>query len=257
MNENINLQNEGNVLIAIFNITTANTSVSLRNLTGLTGIDWGDGVVNIELNHTYSAIGEYTCKIYGVTAIGEQAFFNCDSLTSVVIPDSVTHIGRRAFVSCENLTSVIIPDSVTTIGEDAFYACNSLTSVVFKSQTPLITSILADSDINNSNLTYYVPTETVEAYQVAWAGVVDPSRILPDPKDEELISLYGLRTYHKTIKEKYLNGFQTEISNLAPVAKSGKFEDLIIDWLETEIVFDGGDAGSGTPIALVGTTPLQ
>jgi hypothetical protein len=46
-------------------------------------------------------------------------------------------------------------------------------------------------------------------------------------------------------------------NSLAPVAKSGKFEDLIIDWLQTELVFDGGDAGSGTPIALVGTTPLQ
>jgi hypothetical protein len=48
-----------------------------------------------------------------------------------------------------------------------------------------------------------------------------------------------------------------DIDNLAPVAKSGRFEDLTMDWLETAIVFDGGDAGSDEPIALVGTTPLQ
>lgn len=51
--------------------------------------------------------------------------------------------------------------------------------------------------------------------------------------------------------------FVSDLDTLAPVAKSGKFDDLTIDWQNTEIVFDGGDAGSCEPIALVGTTPLQ
>ena len=65
----------------------------------------------------------------GVTSIGNWAFGGCTSLTSVTIPDSVTSIGSYAFSGCKSLTSVTIPDSVTSIGEGAFLNCSSLTSV--------------------------------------------------------------------------------------------------------------------------------
>ena len=52
-----------------------------------------------------------------VTGIGDWAFENCTSLTSVTIPDSVTSIGEYAFSGCKSLTSITIPDSVTSIGD--------------------------------------------------------------------------------------------------------------------------------------------
>ena len=64
-----------------------------------------------------------------VTTIGNDAFCDCDSLTSITIPDSVTTIGEWAFGYCSRLTSVTIPDSVTTIGDSAFVDCSRLTSV--------------------------------------------------------------------------------------------------------------------------------
>jgi hypothetical protein len=66
---------------------------------------------------------------YAVTRILNEAFVNCDGLTSVTIPDSITSIGGFAFEDCSSLTSVTIGNSVTSIGEGAFYICTSLTSV--------------------------------------------------------------------------------------------------------------------------------
>ena len=56
-----------------------------------------------------------------------------NSLTSVVIPDSVTSIGNFAFDDCSSLTSITIPDSVTSIGSSAFSGCNSLEELTLPS----------------------------------------------------------------------------------------------------------------------------
>ena len=66
---------------------------------------------------------------YGITSIGESAFSNCRSLTSVTIPETVTSIGYWTFGNCSSLESITIPDTVTSIGKSAFSGCLSLTSL--------------------------------------------------------------------------------------------------------------------------------
>ena len=85
-----------------------------------------------------------------VTSIGSYAFRNCDSLTSVETGDSVTSIGDRAFYECISLTSVEIGDSVTSIGDWAFAYCSSLTRVVIGDS---VTSIGYEAFYNCSGLT--------------------------------------------------------------------------------------------------------
>ena len=64
-----------------------------------------------------------------VTTIGEGAFRDCDSLTSINIPNSVTTIEDSAFDSCDSLTSINIPNGVTKIGKMAFFECGSLNNI--------------------------------------------------------------------------------------------------------------------------------
>lgn len=64
-----------------------------------------------------------------VTSIGDCAFFRCNGLTSVTIPDTVTSIGDSAFYCCSGLTSLVIPNRVANIGANAFQYCSGLTSV--------------------------------------------------------------------------------------------------------------------------------
>ena len=58
-----------------------------------------------------------------VTKIGDSAFKDCTSLTSVKISDNIKGIGKSAFYNCSELTSVDFSNSVTWIGENAFYDC--------------------------------------------------------------------------------------------------------------------------------------
>ena len=74
-----------------------------------------------------STIGQY--RKYPVTCIGDSVFYNCTSMTSVTIPESVTSIGDGVFLNCKSLTSVNIPESVRSLGDRVFLDCKSLTSV--------------------------------------------------------------------------------------------------------------------------------
>ena len=105
-----------------------------------------------------------------ITTIGDYAFYNCDSLTSVTIPDRVTTIGNDAFTFCYNLTSVNIPDSVTMIGNSAFDSCYNLTSVNIPDSVTMIGNSAFDSCYNLTSVTIPDSVTTIgsEAFWNCW-----------------------------------------------------------------------------------------
>ncbi len=90
-----------------------------------------DGTVEInKYNGTASSVSvPSTVDGKKVTKIGSWAFFDCNSLTSVTIPNGVTSIEESAFSNCTSLTGITIPNSVTRIGGWVFYHCTSLKNI--------------------------------------------------------------------------------------------------------------------------------
>ena len=111
---------------------------------------WASGIKSIDIPST-------------VKSIGENAFRNCDALTSIVIPDGVESLGNLVFYDCNNLLSATIGEGVTaipanafdddyalsvislpstliTIGERAFNTCRSLTSITIPENVTSIAS---------------------------------------------------------------------------------------------------------------------
>ena len=64
-----------------------------------------------------------------VLSVGDFCFSHCKNLKSVTISNGLNSIGDSSFFDCNNLTSIFIPNSVTSIGRSAFYNCTSLTTV--------------------------------------------------------------------------------------------------------------------------------
>ena len=101
----------------------------------------GDGVLNINEAAAVTNLSTYfksnkqitsfdELKYFtGLTTIGNHAFYGCDAMTSIIIPENLTSIGERAFYGCSGLESINIPNSMTTIDNYAFVECSSLTAV--------------------------------------------------------------------------------------------------------------------------------
>ena len=65
----------------------------------------------------------------GTTEIGEDTFYDCVSLESVIIPESVTKIGRHAFYGCSSLEIVHLPAGVSNFEIDSFKDCRNLKAI--------------------------------------------------------------------------------------------------------------------------------
>ena len=61
--------------------------------------------------------------------IDDYAFYNCNKLDSIYIPEAVMSIGEAAFRGCKALTYATIPYGIEEIKDYTFYKCISLDSI--------------------------------------------------------------------------------------------------------------------------------
>lgn len=154
------------------------------------------GSVEIAYNSSYTGDIEIPTAVavdddFTVTRIGNGAFKNCTSLTSVIVPETITSIGREAFASCSGLKSITLPETIesisestfegsglatinipgtiTNIGKNAFKNCSELTTVTIPNTVTTIgegafsgcsnltsVTINADIDFNSANICFVV-----------------------------------------------------------------------------------------------------
>ena len=62
-------------------------------------------------------------------AIDDGAFYGCERLIALRLPESVKSIGNEAFRGCAALREVNVPDGVKTLGERVFQNCTQLEEV--------------------------------------------------------------------------------------------------------------------------------
>jgi hypothetical protein len=167
-----------------------------KPVTGFGTIFYGTAITSIRGGAKVTSIGNdafadcttlTSVTLPAATSIGSRAFSFCPALTSVTLPVA-TSIGSEAFADCSALTSVTLP-AATSIGGNAFDDCTALTSVTLPAATsigdnafiicPSLTSVYvgqnapaeASGVYNNApNVTNYVTNPTATGWTNTWNG---------------------------------------------------------------------------------------
>ena len=163
---------------------------------------------------------------YVVTNIGDFAFYDCERITSVTIPETLLSIGERSFCGCYNLIKVEISKSVASIGENAFGACYNIASIASYIEEPFMTDGFNDYKyLTTSIVTLYVPKGCEAKYRdvKGWSNFtkiveMEGTNILSHKKIEQIstedpvFDLRGQRLSHPSRNAIYIqNGKKKRI----------------------------------------------
>lgn len=110
--------------------------------------------------------GEYAIP-KTVTVIEDYAFYYCQDLSEVVMPNHLVDIRNGAFVNCTSLKSITIPESVAVIGGSAFISCTRLNYIHCKADTPPSIAKEVFSPATYENALLYAPFQSKDEYASA------------------------------------------------------------------------------------------
>ena len=96
-----------------------------------------------------SVVGDVEIKEFSINRIGNGAFMNADSMTSISIPEGYNEIGKEAFRNTA-LRIIEVPGAVKEIPEYAFADCNNLSFAALHSVTEISVSAFENDNGLNS-----------------------------------------------------------------------------------------------------------
>lgn len=113
-----------------------------------------------------------------VKTIGNNAFENCKTIESIVLPESVQNIRKFSFVGCTALKSITL-DHIQEIGASAFEGCTALTKVTLPSTVTVIEEKTFKGCKNMTTIQF--PSKLVSIGVSAFEGCTKLSNLqLPD-----------------------------------------------------------------------------
>ena len=122
---------------------------------------------------------------------GAHLYLDDKEVTDLIIPAEVTSIGDGAFKNFSSLTSVTIGSKVKSIGSLAFSGCHNLMNVYCYAENVPETMETPFYDTHIENVTLHVPAASVSAYQT----------VEPWKNFKEIVALTDLDEYHPLLEE--------------------------------------------------------
>ncbi|MBR4859231.1 MAG: leucine-rich repeat protein [Clostridia bacterium] len=106
------------------------------------------------------------------TVISDYAFYGCENIEAVTMPNTITSIGDYAFLNCCKIKNIEIPNGVKNIGISAFNSCDNLENIIVDSDNSIYSSdtngVLFDK---NKTILIQYPSGKTETYYEVPSGV--------------------------------------------------------------------------------------
>lgn len=109
-----------------------------------------------------------------LTSIGKSAFYRCNALTSIRIPDNVVTIATKVFQECSGLATVVLPKNLENIEDFAFNNCSALANFVYTGSALPAPTVRATAYFGSDRLKYlFLPnyTSTITGTSLNWADI--------------------------------------------------------------------------------------
>ena len=144
---------------------------------------------------TYIQIPNTVTSIEGsaTSFFKNSAFYNCTSLKSITIPESVASIGTEAFYGCSSLDYINISGGVKSIGKKSFRGCTELASVTLPDTIESISENAFDGCYKLSDFNYN-GTMSQWASITLGSGWCDSSLMVVHCSDGYVLTEYGIPT---------------------------------------------------------------
>lgn len=194
-------------LVVIGEVTTetlSKLSEKIKNSTIPFGLDLTkvEGLTTIEDKAFYECQSLSKIELPNtVTTIGKNAFFNCSRLKNLSLPDSVTRIEDNAFQLCTNIENFELPNSITFIGELAFYVCASLKSIKLPSNLETISNRAFEACGGLTSIE--IPSSVTSIGKGAFTHC----------SNLESVTFEDSNDWYVTENEDFTNGTQIDVSN--------------------------------------------
>lgn len=104
---------------------------------------------------------------YSVVAVGHHAFYGCDGITSVVLPEGVALVDAYAFNYCTSITQIYLPSTLTSIGNQGLGNLTSLADLWVDALTPPTTHQYTFYQTDLSTVMLHIKCVSASAYAEA------------------------------------------------------------------------------------------
>ena len=145
-------------------------------------------------------------------------------MKSITIPNSVINIGNDAFYNCDSLKNITIPDSVVSIGSWAFDGCDNLTIYGYKNS-------YAEEYANKNNIKFALINSLTDTNtNITVSGVMQDDTVINVTKLENTFK-NAVATYDITLQK---NGAVIKPDGAITIKIPSDVKDCKVMWLKDD-----------------------
>ncbi len=173
---------------------------------------------------------------YKVTEISDKAFYQNQSITEVIMADSITRIGQLAFYMCNSMRRLVTSNSIIQIDNNAMLGCSSLSIVYLGAGLKIIGAAAFDACPSLTEIHYSADSEAFGKI-IVYSSTIQSAQIIYNSAYTNVMIEIPVFSPVYTVREVRKNG--TAVNFMTKTSSSGSKSVLLAG--ENKNSFEGAE----------------